>query len=132
MTPTFERKLPELTDSPQLNKSFDKLNWFPFLALGVNWPRIFKCSSNSNDDQASKIAKGILDIFHGFDAFKLPPPASDPEVLLNLNNTEVQQAINKSFVRGVQEFKAMLMPKLAPKSSFNDGDYVTGEGNNLK
>ncbi|XP_078366228.1 guanylate-binding protein 7-like isoform X2 [Oculina patagonica] len=89
--------------------------------------RIFKCSSNSNDDQASKIAKGILDIFHGFDAFKLPPPASDPEVLLNLNNTEVQQAINKSFVRGVQEFKAMLMPKLAPKSSFNDGDYVTGE-----
>ena len=52
-------------------------------------------------------------------------------MVLNLNKEEVQQDINKSFVRGVQEFKAMLRSKLAPKRSFNDGEYVTGEGNAL-
>lgn len=70
-----------------------------------------------------------MNFFPGFDAFKLPPPSSDPEVVLNLNKEEVVQDINKSFVRGVQEFKAMLRSKLAPKRSFHDGEYVTGEGN---
>lgn len=75
------------------------------------------------------MAESILNFFPGFDAFKLPPPASDPEVVLNLNREEVQEGINKLFVRGVQEFKAMLRSKLAPKRSFHDGEYVTGEGN---
>ena len=74
------------------------------------------------------MAESILNFFPGFDAFKLPPPASDPEVVLNLNREDVQEGINKSFVRGVQEFKAMLRSKLAPKRSFHDGEYVTGEG----
>ena len=70
-----------------------------------------------------------MNLFAGFDAFKLPPPAMDPEVISNLNCEEVQQDINKSFVREVQEFKETLKSKLAPKRSFNDGEYVTGEGN---
>lgn len=74
------------------------------------------------------MAESILKFFPGFDAFKLPPPSSDPEVVLNLNRDEVQQDVNKSFVRGVQEFKALLRSKLSPKRSFNDGEYVTGEG----
>lgn len=90
--------------------------------------KVFNVTSDSKGDQATKVAESILNFFPGFDAFKLPPPASDPEVVLNLNREEVQQDINKSFVRGVQEFKAMLRSKLAPKRSFNDGEYVTGEG----
>lgn len=47
---------------------------------------------------------------------------------MNLNREEVQPDINKEFVRGVQEFKAMLLSKLSPKRIFQDGEYVTGEG----
>ena len=82
----------------------------------------------SKGDQSNQVAESILNFFPGFDAFKLPPPSSDPEVVLNLNRDEVQQDVNKSFVRGVQEFKALLRSKLSPKRSFNDGEYVTGEG----
>ena len=70
-----------------------------------------------------------MNFFPGFDAFKLPPPAMDPEVISNLNSEKVKQDINKSFIRGVQEFKETLKAKLTPKRSFNDGEYVTGEGN---
>ena len=82
----------------------------------------------SKGDQSNQVAESILNFFPGFDAFKLPPPSSDPEVVLNLNRDEVQQDVNKSFVQGVQEFKALLRSKLSPKRSFNDGEYVTGEG----
>ena len=74
------------------------------------------------------MAESILNFFPGFDVFKLPQPSSDPEVLLNLNRDEVQQDVKKSFFQGVQEFKALLRSKLSPKRSFNDGEYVTGEG----
>ena len=87
---------------------------------------MFNSTSDSKGDNTNKVAESILNFFPGFDAFKLPPP----EVVLNLNRDEVQGDINKSFVRAVQEFKAMLRSKLAPKRSFHDGEYVTGEGNN--
>ena len=70
-----------------------------------------------------------MNFFPGFDAFKLPLPAMDPEVISNLNSEKEQKDINKSFIRGVQELKETLKSKLAPKRSFNDGEYVTGEGN---
>ena len=89
---------------------------------------VFKSEPNSKDDNVDKVAESILNFFPGFDAFKLPPPSSDPEVILNLDREEVQPHINKSFIRGVQEFKGMLFSKLSPKRSFQDGEYVTGEG----
>lgn len=58
----------------------------------------------------------------------MPPPSSDPEVVLNLNRDEVQEDISKSFLRGVEEFKATLKSKLVPKHNFNEGEFVTGEG----
>ena len=90
--------------------------------------QVFQSESGSQDDNADKVAESILSFFPGFDAFKLPPPSSDPEVVLNLNREEVQPDINKSFIKGVQEFKAALLSKLSPKRSFQDGEYVTGEG----
>lgn len=89
--------------------------------------RVFMSDPSSKGDQPNRVAESILNFFPGFDAFKLPPPSSDPEVVLNLNRDDVQQDVNKSFVRGVQEFKAMLRSRLSPKRSFNDGEYVTGE-----
>ena len=99
-----------------------RLDLFFFLS------KVFQSESTSSADNADKVAESILNFFPGFDAFKLPPPSSDPEVVLNLNREEVQSDINKSFIRGVQEFKAMLLSKLSPKRSFQDGEYVTGEG----
>ena len=89
--------------------------------------QVFQSESGSQDDNAGKVAESILSFFPGFDAFKLPPPSSDPEVVWNLNREEVQPDINKSFIKGVQEFKAALLSKLSPKRSFQDGEYVTGE-----
>ncbi|XP_015750096.1 PREDICTED: guanylate-binding protein 7-like [Acropora digitifera] len=88
--------------------------------------RVFKSESASQDDNAGKVGESILNFFPGFDVFTLPLPASEPEVLLNLNREEVQHDINKSFIKGVQEFKALLFPKLSPKRSFQDGECVTG------
>lgn len=89
---------------------------------------MFKTSSGSKTDKAKMVAESILSYFPGFDAFKLPPPSSDPDVVLNLNRDEVQDDINKSFLRGVDELKSSLRSKLAPKHSFNEGEFVTGEG----
>ena len=89
---------------------------------------MFKSESGSQNDNAGIVAESILNFFPGFDAFTLPAPALEPEVLFNLNREEVQHIINKSFVRGVQEFKALLFPKLSPKRSLQDGECVTGVG----
>ena len=89
---------------------------------------MFKSESGSQNDNVGKVAESILNFFPGFDAFTLPAPALEPEVLFNLNREEVQHDINKSFIKGVQEFKALLFPKLSPKRSFQDGECVTGVG----
>ncbi|XP_067054214.1 guanylate-binding protein 7-like isoform X1 [Acropora muricata] len=89
--------------------------------------RVFKSESGSQNDNAGKVAESILHFFPGFDAFTLPVPSLEREVLFNLNREEVQHDINKSFIRGVQEFKALLFPKLSPKRSFQDRECVTGE-----
>ena len=91
--------------------------------------QVFKASSSGTKvDKAEEVAESILSYFPGFDAFKLPPPSTDPDVVLNLNRDEVQDDINKSFVRGVDEFKLRLWSKLTPKHSLNEGEFVTGEG----
>ena len=76
------------------------------------------------------MAESILKYFPGFEAFKLPPPSSDPDVVQNLNDETSLPEINKSFLKGVQEFKAMLLSTLTPKHSVNEGEFVTGEGKN--
>ena len=35
---------------------------------------------------------------------------------------------NRSLARRLKEFKVLLFSKLSPKGSFQDGEYVTGEG----
>lgn len=89
--------------------------------------KVFKTSSGPKTDKAKAVAESILSYFPGFDAFKLPPPSSEPDVVLNLNRDEVQDDINKSFIRGVDEFKSVMRSKLTPKHSFNEAEFVTGE-----
>ena len=43
---------------------------------------------------------------------------------LNQKKSEV----NVSFWLGLKKFKSLLKDTLSPKKSFNDGEFVTGEG----
>ena len=73
------------------------------------------------------MAQDILEFFSGFDAFQLPSPSVDPDVLSNIHDATTQ--INPAFLRGVQQFKEILVKQLEPKKGFHDKELVTGEGN---
>ena len=81
--------------------------------------------------KAGRVAESILDLFKGFDAFQLPPPSYDPNAVRHLNDDRIVGQLNPQFVAGVNNFAAFLRSKLCPKTSFNEGEYVTGEGNGV-
>lgn len=56
----------------------------------------------------------------------LPSPTVDPELLKSINDNKSK--INPLFFRGLEGFKQLLRTVLVPKNSFNDGELVTGEG----
>ncbi len=73
-----------------------------------------------------KLAESILNFFPGFDAFTLPPPSVDPKMMQCIHKKKNQ--LNPSFLSGIELFKVKMNKMLAPKRSFNDGEFVTGEG----
>lgn len=68
----------------------------------------------------------MLRFFPGFDAFMLPSPTVDPELLKCIS--EKRSQINPLFVSGLNKFKGLLKNILAPKHSYTDGEFVTGKG----
>ncbi|XP_015752495.1 PREDICTED: guanylate-binding protein 6-like isoform X3 [Acropora digitifera] len=88
--------------------------------------RLFQDQSESNGGSVQKVAESILCFFSGFDAFQLPPPSSDPEVLEDM--TSNKDKLTSAFLNGVEKLKSLLKSVLVTKQSFNDGDIVTGEG----
>ena len=72
------------------------------------------------------VPESILRFFSGFDAFMLPAPTVDPEIMKSLNQKKSE--VNDSFWSGLDRFKSLLRDTLSPKRSFNDGEFVTGEG----
>ena len=73
-----------------------------------------------------QVSESILRFFPGFEAFSLPSPTTDPETIKSLNQKEDQ--VNPLFLDGLEKFKRLMRRILSPKHSFNDGEYVTGEG----
>ena len=88
--------------------------------------QVFQDRKGSNDVSVQKVAESILRFFSGFEAFKLPPPLSDPKVLENIARNK--DKLTPAFLSGVQNFKSLLKSVLVAKGRFNDGDIVTGEG----
>lgn len=88
--------------------------------------RVFKDQGMAHADQTQQVAESILRFFPGFEAFKLPPPSVDEEVMKNINRNRSQ--VNTEFFSGIEQLKSLLKRTLAPKHSFNDGEIVTGEG----
>lgn len=90
--------------------------------------KVFKVhdSSSASPDDQQKVAESILSFFHGFEAFTLPSPTVDPEMLKSINDN--RRRINPLFLSGLEAFKRLLGDVLTPKKSFNEGELVTGEG----
>ena len=82
--------------------------------------------SSAVAQEGQKIAESILSFFPGFEAFTLPSPTVDPELMRSINHNK--EKINPDFLRGLENFKRILRNVLVPKNSFNDGETVTGEG----
>ncbi|XP_066019928.1 guanylate-binding protein 1-like [Pocillopora verrucosa] len=90
--------------------------------------RVFKGKVSPGVDHKTEegVAESILRFFSGFDAFMLPAPTVDPEIMKSLNQKKSE--VNDSFWSGLERFKSLLRDTLSPKRSFNDGEFVTGEG----
>ncbi|KAM7440027.1 hypothetical protein ABFA07_010670 [Porites harrisoni] len=88
--------------------------------------RVFKDQDVSRSDPAQQVAESILRFFPGFQAFKLPAPTVDDEVLQNINRNK--DRLNPKFLEGIDQFKRLLWSTLLPKQGPNDGEVVTGEG----
>ena len=80
--------------------------------------------SSRSDGQ---VAESIIRLFSGFKAFRLPMPAKDVETLKHMYDDDSN--VHKEFLKGLDDFNLLLEPILAPKKSFYDGEFVTGEGN---
>ena len=87
---------------------------------------MFKDQGYSRTDPAQQVAESILRFFPGFQAFKLPPPTVDDEILKDINRNKRQ--LNPRFLEGIDQFKRLVWSTLVPKHSPNDGEVVTGEG----
>ena len=72
------------------------------------------------------VAESILRFFPGFDAFTLPPPSADDEVMRSLNENKAR--LQPKFLSGLKQFKSLLRSTLVPKHSYTAGEFVTGEG----
>ena len=88
--------------------------------------QVFK-RAHAFPDEGQKVAESVLNFFPGFQAFALPPPVVDSEVIKGDNKSRV----NPLFVHDLDFFKWLLKGILAPKISFNEGELVTGEGTNI-
>ena len=117
---------------PQLSKYCLLRLPYPLLfhqrKLYILFWKVFKVQDSSAVDQESqKVAESILSFFPGFEAFALPPPTVDLEVLKSI--TENKSVINPLFISGLEDFRSLVRRILLPKNSVNDGELVTGEGN---
>lgn len=88
--------------------------------------RVFKGTESSQKDKTQDIAESILHFFSEFDAFCLPPPACNKDLMKDIQKNK--DRMNPDFFVEVERFKRMLHCNIGPKKSCNEGEYVTGEG----
>ena len=89
---------------------------------------MFQVFSSDENPNRQKVAKSILGYFSGFEAFSLPPPTADKELLKNIKDNKSQMI---PFFQELHKFEGLLKSILTPKRSFNEGELVTGEGTNI-
>ena len=82
-------------------------------------------SSLGENQDHQKVANSILGYFSGFEAFSLPPPTADKELMKNIKDNKSQM---NHFFQELDQFRRLLESILSPKKSFNKLELVTGEG----
>ncbi|XP_068762154.1 guanylate-binding protein 6-like [Montipora capricornis] len=87
--------------------------------------KVFK-EQDSSLSKSQDAAESILRFFPGFDAFHLPPPSADDEVMRRIHEEKSQ--LRPQFLAKLEQFKSLLKSVLVPKHSCVDGQFVTGEG----
>ncbi|KAJ7380916.1 hypothetical protein OS493_004501 [Desmophyllum pertusum] len=90
--------------------------------------RVFKesAANTASDEKGHQtITEGILNLFSGFEAFALPAPSSDDDIMQDISNS--RDKLNPKFLEGLKRFESLLKSKLASKPSINKGEKVTGE-----
>ena len=93
-----------------------------------SYMQVFRKQDSQTDagKQSQEVAESILRYFPGFDAFTLPLPTADDEVMKTLNKNK--RRLESKFLSKLEEFKCLLKSTLIPKHSCTDGGFVTGEG----
>ena len=81
----------------------------------------------SNDVQ-TKISNCLLGFFTSFNAEMLPPPSTDPEILKNIENTQIHTKLEPAFVKGVPRVCQKIIELYSPKKGFIQGSEVDGPG----
>ena len=56
----------------------------------------------------------------------MPPPSADDEVIRSPNENKV--LLQRKFLQALKQFKSLLRSTLVPKHSYNNAEFVTGEG----
>ena len=69
--------------------------------------------------------------FPSFEAFSLPLPSFDPDVVQNLSSESIRDFVNPEFLEGVEDFKRIVMRKLEPKKTPDGKGFLTGEGKTM-
>ncbi|XP_022777648.1 guanylate-binding protein 2-like [Stylophora pistillata] len=83
-------------------------------------------NSGSGSQQSREVAEGILRFFPGFEAFSLPLPTADEEIMRTISVNKDQ--LQTKFLRQLEDFKRLVKSILVPKHSYTEGELVTGEG----
>lgn len=82
--------------------------------------------SGSGSQHSRQVAEGILGFFPGFEAFSLPLPTADEEIMRTISVNKDQ--LQTKFLRQLEDFKRLVKSILVPKHSYTEGELVTGEG----
>ena len=77
-------------------------------------------------DVQMKISKCLLGFFASFEAEMLPPPSTDPEVLKDIENTQIHKKLEHAFVQGVPRVCQRIIELSSPKKGFVKGSEVDG------
>lgn len=88
--------------------------------------QVFRELGSSSTNHGTNVIESLLRFFPGFDSFTLPLPTDDADILSNIY--QEKSKLNSPFLRGLEQLKDKLKTLISPKQSFNDGEFVTGEG----
>ena len=79
-----------------------------------------------NNDVQTKIGNCLLGFFASFNAEMLPPPSTNPEVLKDIENTQIHTKLEPAFVQGVPRVCDRIIELSSPKKGFVEGSEVDG------